>query len=128
MTPDRFEVAYRPANQWLRRKFDRVRYARLLLYLAIGIFALVAAVTATRPHLEAIRLGYRVEELRLERDRLEKDIERYRLTLHELTDPRAVERIARETYGLEPAAERLVLETASAPAGATPESGVAEPR
>ena len=124
MTPDGFEFTYRPDNQWLQRKLDRKRYAQLLLYLAIGIFALTAAVAATWPHLEAIRLGYRVEELRLERDQLQKDIERYRLELSELTDPGSVERIARETYGLEPAGERVILETAGAPtrAGQEPRS------
>lgn len=128
MTPERFEVGYRPDNQWLQRKLDRSRYAQLVLYLAIGLFALVAAVAATWPHLEAIRLGYRVEELRLERDQLQKDIERFQLELSELTDPRAVERIARETYGLEPAEERLVLETPSAPGGALLDSGSADPQ
>ena len=42
MTPQHFEVNYRPDNQWLHRKLDRKRYAQLLLYLVIGIFALVA--------------------------------------------------------------------------------------
>lgn len=123
MTPDHFEVTYRPDNQWLHRKLDRKRYAQLLLYLAIGIFALTAAVAATWPYLEAIRLGYRVEELRLERDQLQKDIERYRLELSELTDPSSVERLARETHGLEPAGERVILETRDAPAGARPDPG-----
>ena len=123
MTPERFEVNYRPDNQWLHRKLDRRRYAQLLLYLVIGIFALTAAVAATWPHLEAIRLGYRVEELRLERDRLQKDIERYRLELSELTDPSSVERLARQSYGLEPAGERVILETPDAPAGVPTENG-----
>lgn len=123
MTPDHFEVTYRPDNQWLHRKLDRKRYAQLLLYLAIGIFALTAAVAATWPYLEAIRLGYRVEELRLERDQLQKDIERYRLELSELTDPSSVERLARETHGLEPAGERVILEAPDAPAGARPDPG-----
>ena len=126
MSIERFEVTYHPGNQWLQRKLDRTRYAQLLLYLAIGVFALVAAVAATWPHLEAIRLGYRVEELRLERDRIEKDIERYRLELSQLTDPRSVERIARETYGLEPAGERVVLEVPAAPATSLPDVGGAE--
>ena len=128
MTPDGFEFTYRPDNQWLHRKLDRKRYAQLLLYLAIGIFALTAAVAATWPHLEAIRLGYRVEELRLERDQLQKDIERYRLELGELTNPGSVERIARETFGLEPAGERVVLETARAPRRARRETGSAATR
>ena len=123
MTPEGFEVSYRPDNQWLHRKLDRRRYAQLLLYLAIGIFALAAAVAATWPYLEAVRLGYRVEELRLERDRLEKDIERYRLELSELTDPSSVERLARETHGLEPAGERVILETQDAPEGARSDPG-----
>lgn len=128
MTPERFEVTYRPDNQWLHRKLDRKRYAQLLLYLVIGIFALTAAVAATWPHLEAIRLGYRVEELRLERDQLEKDIERYRLELSELTDPRSVERLARETYGLEPAGERVVLEGRDGRARPRADPGGAETR
>ena len=128
MTSERFEVTYRPDNQWLHRKLDRKRYAQLLLYLVIGIFALTAAVAATWPHLEAIRLGYRVEELRLERDELEKDIERYRLELSRLTDPGSVERLARERYGLEPARERVILETADAPAGVRPEPASSEAR
>ena len=123
MTQERFEVTYRPDNQWLHRKLDRKRYAQLLLYLVIGIFALGAAVAATWPHLEAIRLGYRVEELRLERDQLQKDIERYRLELSELTDPSSVERLARETHGLEPAGERVILETPDAPTRAHPGPG-----
>lgn len=121
MSPEHFEVTYRPDNQWLHRKLDRKRYGQLLLYLAIGIFALTAAVAATWPYLEAIRLGYRIEELRLERDQLQKDIERYRLELSELTDPSSVERLARETYGLEPAGERVILQTLDAPAGARPD-------
>lgn len=123
MSPEHFEVTYRPDNQWLHRKFDRKRYAQLLLYLAIGIFALTAAVAATWPHLEAIRLGYRVEELRLERDQLQKDIERYRLELGELTDPSSVERLARETYGLRPAGERVILETPEAAAEVRGDTG-----
>lgn len=128
MSPENFEVTYRPDNQWLHRKFDRRRYAQLLLYLAIGIFALTAAVAATWPHLEAIRLGYRVEELRLERDQLQKDIERYRLELSELTDPSSVERLARETHGLEPAGERVILETRDAAAGVPGDPGSSEAR
>ena len=128
MTPERFEVTYRPDNQWLHRKLDRKRYAQLLLYLVIGIFALTAAVAATWPHLEAIRLGYRVEELRLERDQLEKDIERYRLELGELTHPRSVERLARETYGLEPAGERVILEGRDGPARLRAGPGSSETR
>ena len=123
MTRERFEVTYRPDNQWLHRKLDPRRYAQLLLYLAIGIVALGAAVAATWPHLEAIRLGYQVEELRLERDRLRKDIERRRLELSELTDPHSVERLAREVHGLEPAGERVILETPNAPVGVLPGPG-----
>ena len=128
MSPENFEVTYRPDNQWLHRKFDRKRYAQLLLYLAIGIFALTAAVAATWPYLEGIRLGYRIEELRLERDQLQKDIERYRLELSELTDPSSVERLARETHGLEPAGERVILETPDAPVGVPGDPGSSEAR
>lgn len=126
MSTERFEVTYRPGNHWLHRKLDRTRYAQLLLYLAIGIFALVAAVAATWPHVEAIRLGYRVEELRLERDQIEKDIERYRLEMSQLTNPRSVEQMARETYGLEPARKRVVLETPRASAAPVQQAGSAE--
>ena len=126
MSTERFEVSYHPGNHWLHRKLDRTRYAQLLLYLVIGIFALVVAVAATWPHVEAIRLGYRVEELRLERDQIEKDIERYRLELSQLTNPRSVERMARQTYGLEPAGERVVLEAPPASVAPLQAAGGAE--
>ena len=54
--------------------------------------------------------GYRVEELRLERERLENTIRRHRLELGQQTDPRLVERTAREIRGLEPPEEVVVLE------------------
>ena len=110
MNPDRFELGYRPDNRWLHRKIDRASYARLLRYFAIGVVLAAALVAAAWPRLEAVRLGYRVEELRLERERLENTIRRHRLELGQQTDPRLVERTAREIRGLEPPEEVVVLE------------------
>lgn len=116
MSFERFEFGYRPDNRWLHRKIDRARYAQLLRYFAIGVVLLAALVAAAWPRLEAVRLGYRVEQLRLERERLEKDVQRYRLELSQLTDPRLVERMAREHHGLEPPDERVLLEVAGSEA------------
>ncbi len=121
MSAGRFDLAYRPDGRWLHRKLDRARYLLLLRYCAVALVLLAALVLAAWPRLEAVRLGYRVEQLRLERDRLEKDIQRYRLEWSQLTDPRRVERAGRESHGLEPPEEFVVLEVTGA--GAAPPPG-----
>lgn len=108
MSPLRsFAVGYRPRNRWLRRRIDRTRYGQLARLFAAVVLGLLGVAAAAWPRLEATRLGYRVEELRLAREELEQDVRRQRLRLAELTDPARVGALARER-GLE-APEREVV-------------------
>lgn len=100
MTADRFGMDYRPGNRWLRRKIDPARYLRLLKHCAVGVLVLLVLVAAAWPRLEAVRLGYRVESLRLEKEDLEKEAQRLRAELGTITDPSRLGQVAAERFGL----------------------------
>ena len=111
MNAEHFQLDYRPGNRWLRRKIDPARYRRLLKHCAAAVLDLLALVAAAWPRLEAVRLGYRVEELRLEKEELEKAVLRLRADLGAITEPGRLERAARERFGLTAPTEfaRVVL-------------------
>lgn len=100
MNAERFGIDYRPGNRWLRRKIDPARYLRLLQHCAIGVLVLLVLVAAAWPRLEAVRLGYRVESLRLEKEGLEKKAQRLRAELGTITDPSRLGQVAAERFGL----------------------------
>ena len=93
-------LGYRPKNRWLRRRIDSVRYRRLLAFGGVALGLALVGVAAARPNLEAVRLGYRVEELRLAKEQLEQEIRRYRAELATLRDPVRLGRAARDHFGL----------------------------
>lgn len=120
MTADRFGMDYRPGNRWLRRKIDPARYLRLLKHCAVGVLVLLVLVAAAWPRLEAVRLGYRVESLRLEKEDLEKEAQRLRAELGTITDPSRLGQVAAERFGLTPPTEIVHLRLPGpADAGAT---------
>ncbi len=100
MISSRFGIGYGPSNEWLRRRSDPERYRALFRVAGIGAVALGVLLIAYWPRQEAVRLGYRTEALRIERDRLERDIQSVRLRLDELGDPQRVQRLAREQFEL----------------------------
>ncbi len=116
-------VGYRPGNEWLRRAADPVRYRALLRIGLIGVLALLAILAAYWPRHEAVRLGYRTEELREEKERLEREIERLQLRLGELANPERVERLSRERLGLDLPSQVAVLDDAPRPASRTAGGG-----
>lgn len=118
------DLCYRPQNRWLRREADGGRYGQLLRYLVLGAVPLAVLTTAAWSNLEAVRLGYRVEELRLQKEDLEDEIRQRRLEIGRLTDPLRVERTAREVHGLVPAENFVVLDLA---VGAALDNPRAEP-
>ena len=111
------DLGYRPRNRWLRRRADGARYGELLRYVVLGVIPLAVLTTAAWSNVEAVRVGYQVERLRLEKEELEKLIQRQRLELNELTNPLAVERAARETLGLAPPEATVILEMAGPEGG-----------
>lgn len=124
MNAERFGIDYRPGNRWLRRKIDPARYLRLLQHCAVGVLVLLVLVAAAWPRLEAVRLGYRVESLRLEKEGLEKKAQRLRAELGTITDPSRLGQVAAERFGLTAPTEivrvRLPDRSGDRPAGDTP--------
>ena len=124
MSAERFGLDYRPGNRWLRRKIDPARYLRLLKHCAVGVLVLLVLVAAAWPRLEAVRLGYRVESLRLEKEGLEKKAQRLRAELGTITDPSRLGQVAAERFGLTAPTEivrlRLPDATGDSPAGDRP--------
>ena len=122
MNAERFGLDYRPGNRWLRRKIDPARYLRLLKHCAVGVLVLLVLVAAAWPRLEAVRLGYRVESLRLEKEGLEKKAQRLRAELGTITDPSRLGQVAAERFGLAAPTEvvrlRLPASTDDRPTGA----------
>ncbi len=110
-------IGYRPGNEWLQRSVDPVRYRALIRIALVGALVLLAFLAAYWPRHEAVRLGYRTEALRLEKERLERDIQHHQLRLSELVNPERVERLARERLGLGPPSQVAVLDIAGGAPG-----------
>lgn len=102
MSQHRFLLSKRVGNEQLVREVDRKRHRELVM-LAITGLALAAAVLAYAwQHFEMIRIGYRVEELRLEQERLLKVQRQLSLERATLTSPGRVESIATHQLGMTP--------------------------
>jgi cell division protein FtsL len=110
MSRHRFLLSKRVGNEQLVREVDRKRHRELVM-LAITGLALAAAVLAYGwQHFEMIRIGYRVEELRLDQERLLKVQRQLSLERASLTSPDRVESIATRQLGMtRPTVSQIVV-------------------
>jgi cell division protein FtsL len=96
----RFSINKRVENEQLVREVDRKRHRELFM-AAITAMALALAVLAYAwQHFEMIKIGYRVEELRIERERLLRTRRHLELEKASLVSPDRVESIATGELGL----------------------------
>jgi cell division protein FtsL len=109
-------------NEQLVRELDRKRHHELFLVALTGFVLALAVIVYAWPHFEMIRLGYRMEELRQEREELTET--RMRLELQRATesDPARIESIATNELGMVyPDRDHVLVvepvEAESAPAG-----------
>jgi cell division protein FtsL len=110
MNAYRYLLSKRVANERLVREVDRRRHRELLM-VAVTALVLAAAVLAYGwQHFEMIRLGYRMEELRMERERLVKVHRQLQLERAALASPDRIEAIAAGRLGMvEPSADQFVV-------------------
>jgi cell division protein FtsL len=110
MRPNRFLISKQVGNEQLVREVDRKRHRELLM-LAITCLVLAAAVLAYAwQNFEMIRIGYRMEELRLERERLLKIQRKLSLERSSLTSPDRIESIAVQRLGMTtPSVSQIVV-------------------
>jgi cell division protein FtsL len=98
------------ANEYLVRERDRRRLrdlAKVTLVLAPVALALTAF---TWVHLQVLDAGYRIDRLEHELHALERQESRLRLEASYLSNPKRIERRAREELGMRPpAVDQLVF-------------------
>ena len=93
-----------PPNQLnfvVRRERDRRALSRLVLLLCCGLMLSGGFVYAAGQRFQAVRYGYRSEELRRERTRLLEEQRRLMLQREQVTSPTSLERAAME-LGMQP--------------------------
>ena len=110
MNLHRYIINKRVGNEQLVREVDRKRHRELVM---AGITALVLALAVLAyawQHFEMIRIGYRVEELRIERERLFEIQRELLLERASLTSPDRVEAIAVRQLGMvRPTSSQVVV-------------------
>jgi cell division protein FtsL len=120
MRPYRFFLNKPVSNEQLVRQVDRRRNRELWMAALTGL-ALAAALSGYAwQHFEMIRTGYRLEELRMEQERLKKAHRQLELERAALASPDRIESIATRQLGMAAphSGQMLILEVgAAAPAG-----------
>lgn len=110
MSRYRFFITKRVANDHLVREVDRRRHRALWLQAMTGLVLAAALLGYGWQHFEMIRMGYRLEELRLEKESLMKLNRLLALEREHLVSPDRVEAIARTRLGMvTPTSEQLVF-------------------
>jgi len=97
---ENFLMSKQVRNEQLVRELDAKRHRELFM-VALTALALTAAVIAFAfPHFEMIRLGYRMEELRQQREQLVETTRRLELQRATELSPSRIEAIAIEQLGM----------------------------
>lgn len=100
MRIENFLMSKQVRNEQLVRELDAKRHRELFM-VALTALALTAAVIAFAfPHFEMIRLGYRMEELRQQREQLVETTRRLELQRATELSPSRIEAIAIEQLGM----------------------------
>jgi cell division protein FtsL len=89
-----YAIAKNIENRPLVREVDETRQRQLWRWIAVAVGLVVMAVLTAWQHVEVIRYGYRLEELRQERAAEEGITRRLRLEIEKLRAPRRIEELA----------------------------------
>lgn len=110
MKLDTFSMTKAVRNEQLVRELDRKRHRELFMVVMTALVLTVAVIVYAWPHFEIIRLGYRMEELREQRETLTEEKRQLELQLATESDPERIERIATEELGMiYPDADHVVV-------------------
>ena len=100
MRSNHFQLNKKVRNKQLVRQLDRRRHRELFMVVLTGFVLTVAIIAYAWPHVQIIRIGYRMEELRFERERLIKVKRHLELQLATEESPDRIESIARHKLGM----------------------------
>jgi cell division protein FtsL len=95
------------------REVDPDKRRECFRLLALGILVFVFVLLILRQHLQCVRTGYEIEQLKVEREALEERKHQMLERQASLTDPQRIDTLAREDLGMVPPGPRQVM-----PAGA----------
>ncbi len=113
MKSSRFSINKRVENEQLVREVDRKRHRELFMAAMTALALALAVLAYAWQHFEMIRIGYRVEELRIEREQLLRTRRHLELEKASLVSPDRVESIAIGELGLKhpTLSQVMVIET-----------------
>ncbi|MGH9323467.1 MAG: cell division protein FtsL [Vicinamibacteria bacterium] len=110
MNIESFTLTRAVVNEQLVRELDRKRHHELFRVALLGVALTVAVILYAWPHFEMIRLGYRMEELRQQREELFEVKHHLELQRATESDPARIESIAKNGLGMDyPAAGRILV-------------------
>jgi cell division protein FtsL len=122
----RTQVVLPGLNRRLVRELDRVRARELLLVVLLSVVMLLPVLAYVWQNVEWIQIGYRIERLKGQRDRLVESQHRLRLEKVSLESLSRIEHLSTTTLGLsQPPAGMVVLVDRDHPA---PEADARPPR
>jgi cell division protein FtsL len=106
----RYFLSKRVGNEQLVREVDRKRHRELLMVILTALALALAVLAYAWQHFEMIRIGYEMEEFRVERVRLLKFHSQLALERAALTSPDRVEAVATRRLGMiYPSASQVVI-------------------
>ncbi len=110
MSFHRYFLSKRVGNEQLVREVDRKRHRELLMVILTALALALAVLAYAWQHFEMIRIGYQMEEFRIERERLLKSHSQLVLERAALTSPDRVEALATRRLGMTyPSASQVVI-------------------
>lgn len=110
MSFHRYFLNKRVGNEQLVREVDRKRHRELLMVILTALALALAVLAYAWQHFEMIRIGYQMEELRIDQERLLKVRRQLALEKAALTSPDRVEALATGRLGMAyPSASQVVV-------------------
>ena len=100
MKNEHFLMSKQVRNEQLVREFDAKRHRELFMVALTGLALTAAVIAFAYPHFEMIRLGYRMEELRVQREELVEAKRHLELQRATELSPSRIESIAIEQLGM----------------------------
>jgi cell division protein FtsL len=113
--PEIYYVKY-VDNSSLVREVDPEKRRECFRLLGVGILVFLSVLLILRQHLQCVRIGYEIEQLKVQRVALEEWQHQLQLQQAALSDPQRIDTLARKDLGMVPPDPRQVIQAVSADA------------
>jgi cell division protein FtsL len=103
-------------NSRLVREVDRKKRRECFSLLGLGILFFLSVLLMSWQHLQCVRAGYEIEQLKVQRAQLEEWNNQLLLKEAALVDPQRIDTLARKDLGMVPSSPRQVIQVGEADA------------